>query len=194
MAEYEASDRGFGGSVLQLNGRYGCPTRDTARRSPDRLVRRSGLFAAAFVVVVVIILSLTGALIGGHLHRGATAMSTTPPPTTPNTGVSSSVATNRANVTVIVSNGTTTNGAAAHFTQILQADGWSTSTPVNATSPASATAVYYAPNQRAPAIQVATALGVRTAAVQPLTPSTPAPGATGVDVVVVIGPDLANRS
>jgi len=157
-------------------------------------VRRSGLFAATVVVVAVIILSLAGALIGGHLHHNATAVSTSTPPTIPGTGVSSSAATNRANVTVIVSNGTTTNGAAAHVTQILKAEGWTTSMPVNTTSPVSVTTVYYAPNQRAPAIHVAAAIGVGSAAVQPVTTSTPVPGATGVDVVVVIGPDLASRS
>lgn len=157
-------------------------------------MRRPGLFAVTLVIVVVVILSLAGALIGGNLHHNATAVSTAPPSTTPTTGVANSVTTNRANVTVIVSNGTATNGAASHFTQILQADGWSTLTPVNTTSPASATAVYYAPNQRVPATRVATALGVRATAVQPLTTSTPVPGATGVDVVVVIGPDLASRT
>lgn len=157
-------------------------------------MRRSGLFAAAVVIGVVAILSIAGGLTGGHLQHNATAVSTTPPPTTQRTGVPSSGATNRANVTVIVSNGTTTSGAAAHFTRMLQTDGWSTSAPVNTTAPVSATAVYYAAGQRLPATRVAAALGARAAAVQPFTKSTPVPGAAGVDVVVVIGPDLASRT
>lgn len=173
--------------MLQLNGRYESPGRDT---KSDRLVRRSGLFAPILVVGVVALLSLIGALIGRQGHYNAAATSATSSPTTQRAG---SVATNRANVTVIVSNGTTIDGAAAHFTQVLQSDGWSTSTPVNATSLAPATAVYYAPNQREPATQVATALGIGAVAVQPLTTSTPTDSPRGIDVVVVIGPDLASR-
>jgi len=83
--------------------------------------------------------------------------------------------------------------AAGHFTQQLQQQGWSLSSPVNATATASSTAVYYAPGQQAAAALVASELGVPASAVQPLSATVPVPTTTGLDVVVVIGPDLAGQ-
>jgi hypothetical protein len=51
--------------------------------------------------------------------------------------------------------------------------------------------VYYATGQQAAAAQVANAIGVKPNQVLPMTSSVPVNGATGTDVVVVIGQDLA---
>ncbi len=63
--------------------------------------------------------------------------------------------------------------------------------PQNTTSAASTTSVYYAPAQQQAALLVASELGVPATAVQLLTAAAPVANATGLDVVVVIGPDLA---
>jgi hypothetical protein len=99
-----------------------------------------------------------------------------------------------ASVKVLVANGTSTPGVAAHFTQQLQAQGWSTLSPVDTTSPVSASTVYYAAGQQAAAAQIAASLGLRSGAVQPLTTAVPVSGTNGVEVVVVIGPDLAGQT
>ena len=92
-----------------------------------------------------------------------------------------------------MANGTQQPNAASHFTQQLQQNGWSVSTPRNSTSAASTTTIYYAPSQQQAAALIATELGVRTTAVQPLTGAVPVANATGLDVVVIIGPDLAGN-
>jgi hypothetical protein len=96
----------------------------------------------------------------------------------------------KSSVKVLVANGTSLSGVAEFFTQKLQTQGWQTLTPVDTTSHVTASNVYYAAGQQAAATEIAQSLGVKPAAVQPLTTSVPVQGTTGVSVVVVIGPDL----
>ncbi len=97
-------------------------------------------------------------------------------------------------VAVLVANGTTVNNAAANYSQALSAQGWNTLPPVDTTSTVAASAVYYAQGQQAAAQEVAQTLGLTASAVKPLTTSVPVSSTTGADVVVVIGPDLANKT
>jgi len=99
----------------------------------------------------------------------------------------------KSSVKVLAANGTNTKGAAEFFTQKLQAKGWTLETPVDTTTNVNASNVYYASGQQAAAAQVAQSLGLKESAVQPLTTSVPVQGATGVDVVVVVGPDLGTQ-
>ena len=64
-------------------------------------------------------------------------------------------------------------------------------TPTDATTTEATSAVYYATGFQEPAATIATSIGVKPTEVLPLTSATPVSGATGVDVVVVIGQDLA---
>jgi hypothetical protein len=96
-------------------------------------------------------------------------------------------------VKVLVANGTQESNTAAHFTQILQQQGWNTQTPTNSTTPAATTTVYYAVFWQQSATQIAAELGLPATAVQPLTASVPVANTTGIDVVVVIGSDLAGN-
>ena len=52
-------------------------------------------------------------------------------------------------------------------------------------------AVYYAAGQQEQAASIATTIGVQPSQVLPVSAATPVSGTTGVDVVVVIGADLA---
>jgi hypothetical protein len=113
-----------------------------------------------------------------HGHGGATTTTTTVP---------------HASVSVVVANGTQTNGLAAHFSNVIGAGGWNMGTPIDATTSQATSTVYYASGQQAAAQAIANTIGVK-AAVQPLTTSTPVSGVTGTDVVVVIGQDLASAA
>lgn len=64
---------------------------------------------------------------------------------------------------------------------------------MNATATASTTTVYFAPSQQQAAVLVASELGVPTTAVQPLSSGVPVTNTAGLDVVVVIGSDLAGK-
>ena len=96
--------------------------------------------------------------------------------------------------TVVVANGTSVNGLAAHYSTLIGAGGWTMKTPVDASTTEPTSAVYYAAGQQQQAGSIATTIGVKPAQVLPLTTSTPVTGATGVDVVVVIGADLASTT
>jgi len=151
-------------------------------------MRRPGL--AALFVVALVAAGFAGALFSGHLNQNTSPQTVA---TTSSTAPSTTTTTiPHASVKVLVANGTQQNGAAAHLTQVLQGQGWSMSTPTNATSQASATTVYYAPTKQPEAALIASELGVSSSAVQPLTTAAPVTGTTGIDVVVVIGPNLAS--
>jgi hypothetical protein len=94
-------------------------------------------------------------------------------------------------VSVVVANGTSANGLAAHYSTVIGAGGWAMKTPVDASTTETTSAVYYAAGMQQPAASIATTIGVKPAQVLPLTTSTPVNGVTGTDVVVVIGSDLA---
>jgi hypothetical protein len=65
--------------------------------------------------------------------------------------------------------------------------------PTNSTAPAATTTVYYAVFWPSSAHEIATELGVPATSVQPLTPSVPVANTSGIEVVVVIGSDLAGN-
>jgi len=63
--------------------------------------------------------------------------------------------------------------------------------PTNATSSETTSAVYYAAGMQQPAAAIASAIGVKPAQVLPITTAVPVSSTTGMDVVVIVGQDLA---
>ena len=149
-----------------------------ARRIGIAIVCLGALAIAGFV----------GSVVGPHFKTASTSSTTTtslhPVSTTTSTVAHSSVK-------ILVANGTQEPNAGAHFAQQLQQQGWSVSVPQNTTSAASTTTIYYALSQQPAAALVASELGVPITAVQPLTPAVPVANVAGLDIVVVLGPDLA---
>ena len=94
-------------------------------------------------------------------------------------------------MTVVVANATSTNGLAAHYSTVIGAGGWTMQTPMDASTIETTSAVYYATGQQQPAASIATAIGVQAGPGTARHAATPVSGVTGVDVVVVIGADLA---
>jgi LytR cell envelope-related transcriptional attenuator len=116
-------------------------------------------------------------------HHGSASTSNTTTSTVPHGSVS-----------VVVANATSTNGLAAHFTQVLSGAGWQMQTPIDASTSEATSAVYYVAGQEQAAQEVASAIGVKPTQVLPVTTSVPVAGVTGIDVVVVIGQDLAGAT
>src|ERR1700722_16041589 len=83
---------------------------------------------------------------------------------------------------------------AAHYSAILSAQGWATKPPLDATAQEATSSVYYAAGQQEAAAAIATELKLSPSAVHPLTTAVPVTGASGNDVVVVIGADLAAQA
>jgi hypothetical protein len=127
---------------------------------------------------------------------GAAASSTTTTAKSGHHGGTSTTTTTIApsSVSVVVANGTSSNGLAAHYSATIGAGGWTMKTPVDAATSVATSAVYYAAGMQQPAASIATSIGVKPTQVLPITTATPVSGVTGTDVVVVIGQDLASTS
>ena len=95
-----------------------------------------------------------------------------------------------ASVRVLVANGTCTSGAAGKLATKLRADGYDTLSPTDTSSPAKASAVYYVPGYQGDADALASASGLASSAVQPISSSIPVTVGSA-EVVVIIGPDIA---
>jgi hypothetical protein len=93
----------------------------------------------------------------------------------------------------LVANGTQVTGLGGRVGAELQSEGYEVLSPENATQQVTASAVYYAPGSNGAATQVAAAVGLTSAAVHPLPSLSPVSSLDGAQVVVVVGPDLANR-
>jgi hypothetical protein len=149
---------------------------------------------AVFVVAAIALVAIgTRPTVNGGAATAPTTTTTTT--TTPGGSKTAPTTTTttvpHGSVSVVVANATQTNGLAAHFTTVLAAQGWAMQTAVDAATTETTSTVYYASGQQASAGAIATELTLKPTAVQPLTTAVPVTGASGVDVVVVIGSDLA---
>jgi hypothetical protein len=144
------------------------------------------------IVVALAVAGYVGSVVGPHFKSNAASSSATTT-TSAHHGSTTTTTTPHASVKVLVANGTQESNTAAHFSQILQQQGWNVQTPTNATTPATTTSIYYAFYWQQSAMQIATELGVPATALQPLNASVPVANSTGIDVVVVIGSDLAGN-
>ncbi len=147
--------------------------------------RRLGITIVGLVALALA--GYVGSVVGPHFKTASTSTTSIRPPLT----TTSTLA--RANVRILVANGTQEPNAAGHFSQQLQQQGWNVAVPKNTTSPASSTTIYYAPSQQQAAALVAYGLREPMTAVQPLGNAVPVADTSGIDVVVVIGPDLAGN-
>lgn len=145
--------------------------------------------ALAFLAALAVA-GYVGSVVGPHFKTASTT-TTTPPSARPPSSTTSTVA--HSSVTVLVANGTQEPNAAGHFAQQLQQQGWNVSVPKNTTSAASSTTIYYGPSQQQAAALIASELGVAMTSVQSMSAGVPVANPTGLDVIVVIGPDLAGN-
>jgi hypothetical protein len=143
--------------------------------------------------------STTTTVAGGGAPAPTTTTTTTPATTTTTKGGRKGKSTTTTTAvpsatSVVVANGTSTSGLAAHYSTVIGAGGWAMQTPIDASTSVATSAVYYAAGHQEQAATIATSIGVKPAQVLPLTSAAPVTGVTGVDVVVVIGADLASTT
>lgn len=161
-------------------------------RGPSRTghidVTRAVILVVAAVVLGVVLLH------GITRTPAASSAPTTVPTTAPAAAPTTTTTTvPHSGVTVLVANGTSAANVALHYTAVLQAQKWDMRPATDTTATVTASNVYYAAGQQNAANEVATELGLKLSAVQPLTATVPVPGVSGADVVAVIGPDLAGQ-
>jgi len=154
----------------------------------DRVSLAKAFVLLAVGVVVGVVLLNVGSRSPADLGLPGVTTTTS---TTASTTTTTTAPLDKSAVKVLVANGTNTTNAAGFFSQKVGALGWQTLPAVDATSKVPTTTVYYAAGQQAAAESIASSLGLKASAVAPLTTSVPVQGTTGVDVVVVVGADLA---
>ncbi len=154
---------------------------------------RALVVLAVFVVAVIVLVNVG--------TRPSVSGESAPPVTTTTVASSSSSSTTtsstvpHSSVSVLVANATEQAALAAHYSTILSGQGWAMKTPTDATTHSlSTSAVYYAAGQKGPATTIATSLGLKSTAVLPLTTAVPVAGATGNDIVVVLGANLVTQA
>jgi len=142
--------------------------------------------------MLLIVLAFVGAaFVMLRANPPATSSVTTTTSTTTTTTHSTVKHPPRARVRVQVANGTSSAGLAHTFTQRLLTLGWDGLPPLNANSKVAATIIYFNPGYLWAAREIATSIHESFSAIQPLNGLTPVAGASGDNVIVVIGPDLA---
>lgn len=155
----------------------------------------------AFVVLVLFVVAAV-ALVAIGTRPTVSGNAATPPTTTPTTATgghktaptTTTTTVPHSSVTVVVANATQTNGLAAHYAQVLTAQGWAVQAPVDAATTEATSSVYYAAGRQGAAASIAATLGLKPAVVVPLTTAVPVTGVSADDVVVVAGSDLVAGS
>jgi hypothetical protein len=142
------------------------------------------------LIILVLFVGTTFVALRAHSASHPTTSTTQPKSTTTTTIKSTSSTVPKSQVSVQVANGTTTSGLASTYTTKLQLLGWNTLPRVNGPAE-TATVIYYHPAFLWAAQEIATEIGVAASAARPLGTATPVPGATGDDIVVILGPDVA---
>ena len=144
------------------------------------------------VVLVILVLFVGAAFFTLRAHPHHTASSHHHVPTTTTTAHTTTSTIAKSKVTVQVANGTNITGLAETYTQTLQRLTWNTLPKLNGPS-VSATVVYYHPGFLWAAQEIATEIGVPTTSTSALAAGASVSGvagATGDDIVVVLGPNV----
>jgi len=175
--------------------------RPGGQRSRGTLI---GIVASAVVLVAALIVIGVVVFGGSDNTKPTPAPNTVAPPTAANTtpaaggkasppGGSAAAKVNRGQVKVAVLNGTTFTGLARSASDKLTKAGFQPGVVTNDTTnqARSATAIFYAGNQRRAALEVAKIIGIGRDAVQPLDSNTRNVAGEDADVVVSVGADQA---
>ena len=97
-------------------------------------------------------------------------------------------------VVTLVANATHVSGAAGRVNTVLQKAGYNVLSPTNATSTVTASVVYFASGFDREAVALANSLSLGPSTVQPMPAQPPVGDLRGANVLVVVGPDLANQT
>lgn len=143
------------------------------------------------LILLVLFIGATFAILRTSTPASSSGSTTSTSTTTPGThSTTTTTLPPRSRVRVQVANGTLTTGLARSYTQLLITQGWDTLPQVNAAR-AAKTIVYFNPGFQWAAQQIAAQIKVSKSAVTPLAGLSPVPGASGDDVIVILGPDVA---
>ena len=142
------------------------------------------------VVISIVVLFVAAAFLVLRSPSPSTPSTSTQLPGSTTTTKHHSTVVPKSRVRVQVANGTSTPRVAGRYTQQLLTLGWDTLPALNA-SKISATIVYYNPQFRWAALEIASEIHLTAHSVHPLNGLHPVSNAASDDVIVLLGPDLA---
>jgi len=97
-------------------------------------------------------------------------------------------------IKVLVANGTTTPGLAGKISNLVHAKGYNTLASTNSTQKPAATIVFFQPSYSADGAGLAAKLNLPATAVQAMPSPPPVANLNGANILIVVGPDLANAA
>lgn len=168
------------------------PSGDSGGRDGGFPTFRAFVVLVVFVAVTVLVLS--------NIHPGATntasgsTATTTTTTTRPTHPTTTTTTTPPNKVPVVVANASGVTGAAAKISSQLATSGWDLLAPVNATTEVTSSSVYFVAGFQPEAESIATSLHLPGSAVAPYTTAVPISSVGTAQVVVVAGPDLADKT
>ena len=145
------------------------------------------------VVLIIVVLFVGGTfLMVRAISPSSGSPTTTTTSSTTSTTSPSTTRVIKSRVRVQVANGTNVSHLASSFTQRLMTQDWDTLPPVNGPHEAT-TIIYYNPASLKAAQEVAATIHVSASAIHPLKNLSPVPGASGDDVIVILGNNSAPK-
>jgi hypothetical protein len=155
------------------------------------LLHRGGSPSGA-VPVVVGSDTTVATLMPTSVTNGSGATTGTTAKTTPTTSATQPRAPQ--DIKVLVANGTTTSGLAGRISNLVHAKGYVTLASTNSTQKPASTIVYFQPSYSADAAALAAKFNLPPTAVQAMPSPPPVPNLNGANILIVVGPDLANAA
>jgi hypothetical protein len=174
-------------------------------RSAGIQAGRAGLLIGVAVLIGVLLLHRGGGpsgtgvpvVVGDTTTLPSTSVSSGPVGTTGTTTKSSPTsATSQVrapqDIKVLVANGTTTAGLAGRISNLVHTKGYITLASTNSTQKPAGTVIYFQPSYSADAAALAAKFNLPATAVQAMPSPPPVANLNGANILVVVGPDLAN--
>ena len=162
----------------------------------ERRASSSHFQPSAPVMLVLVIVFVVGAylMLRAHAPASASTTSTSLNGSTTTTSPTSSTGVVKSRVRVQVANGTLVTGLAGTYTHQLLTEGWDVLPASNSLGARpSATEIFYNPGFKQAAQMIATSIQASPSIVRALGGLNPVAGAHADDVIIILGPDAANK-
>lgn len=143
----------------------------------------------SIVLVIVVLFVAATFFMVRTVSPSTPSVTTTTLPTSSGT-TTTSPAVVKSKVRVQIANGTNVTGLAATYTQKLMTLDWDTLPPVNGPH-VTATVIYFNTGYQSAALEIASEIKLSASSVKPLGHQSPVTGASGDNVIVVLGPNSA---
>jgi hypothetical protein len=176
-----------------MTARHAATDGSFGRSASGAALRGAGLLVVAVILGILLLRSSGGDPYSRALRTtspgGFSVVTTAPTATTVTTPIRSAP-----DIKVLPANGTTASGAANATGSRLKSANYNVLAATNTTKGATTSSVQYAPGYEREARVVAQILGLPDSAVQAISNPPPVADTRDANIIVIVGPDMANRA